>query len=51
MVMQLSCMQVTISTRNVDWEERQRQAMSEVEQLVLGEESMQSLMLRDVSLR
>jgi len=44
MVMQLSCMQVTMSTRKVDWEERQRQAMSDVEQLVLGDESMQSLM-------
>jgi hypothetical protein len=44
-------MQVTMSTRKVDLEERQRQAMSEVEQLVLGEESMQSLMLRTVRWR
>lgn len=45
MSMQLSCMQVTRLGRKVDEEARQRHAMSEVEQVVSGDASMQSPML------
>ena len=48
MVMQLLCMHDTMSTRKVERDDRQRHAKSEVEQVVSGDESMQSLMLMEM---